>query len=48
MTTNWTTRLDPEITASYGVEEVHQCWFTPEGWPGKGPAVRLLIPECEL
>jgi hypothetical protein len=48
MTTNWTTRLDPEITARYGVAEVHECWFTPKWWPGKGPAVSLLIPECEL
>ena len=41
------TRFDPEITARYGVGELHNAWFTPKGWPGKGPAVWLLIPECE-
>lgn len=45
---NWTTRVDPTYTRPYGVEEVHNVWFTPKGWPGKGPAVTLLIPECEV
>ena len=45
---NWTTRVLPEYTCPYGVEEVHNVWFAPKGWPGKGPAVSLLVPECEL
>lgn len=46
--TDWTTRVLPEVTSRYGVEEVHTAWFLPKGWPGQGPAVSLLIPECEL
>jgi hypothetical protein len=46
--TTWTTRVLPELTTPYGVEEVHNVWFIPKGWPGKGPAVSLLIPECEM
>jgi hypothetical protein len=45
---DWTTRVNPEATRPYGVEEVHNVWFLPKGWPGKGPVVGLLIPECEL
>jgi hypothetical protein len=45
---DWTTRVLPEYTRPYGVEEVHDVWFVPNGWPGKGPAVSLLVPECEL
>lgn len=45
---SWTTRVLPELTRPYGVEEAHNAWFVPKGWPGKGPAVSLLIPECEL
>jgi hypothetical protein len=45
---DWTTRVLPELTSQYGVEELHDVWFTPKGWPGKGPAVSLLIPECEM
>ena len=45
---DWTTRILPEYTRPYGVEEVHNVWFVPNGWPGKGPAVSLLVPECEL
>jgi hypothetical protein len=45
---HWTTRVLPELTLQYGVEEIHNVWFTPKGWPGKGPAVSLLIPECEM
>jgi hypothetical protein len=44
----WTTRVLPELTSQYGVEEMHDVWFTPKGWPGKGPTVSLLIPECEM
>ena len=44
----WTTRLAPEITSQFGVEELHGVCFVPRGWPGKGPAVSLGIPECEL
>ena len=35
--TEWTTRLDPALTRQYGVEEIHDVWFVPKGWPGKGP-----------
>jgi hypothetical protein len=45
---DWTTRVLPEYTRPYGVEEVHDVWFVPNGWPGKGPAISLLVPECEL
>jgi hypothetical protein len=44
----WTTRLAPEITRQFGVEELHDVCFLPRGWPGKGPTVSLGIPECEL
>jgi hypothetical protein len=42
----WTTR--PEITGQFRVEELHGVCFVPGGWLGKGPAVSLGIPECEL
>jgi len=45
---DWTTRVLPDLTRQYGVEELHHAWFTPKGWPGKGSAVSLMIPECEL
>ena len=48
MSNDWTTRLLPELTSQYGVGELHNVWFVPKGWPGKGPAVSLLIPECEM
>jgi hypothetical protein len=44
----WTTRLDPQYTTMFGVGELHNVMFEPPGWPGKGPIVSLLIPECEL
>ena len=44
----WTTRFDPQHTAAFGVAEVHRVVFEPPGWPGKGPIVSLLVPECEL
>ena len=44
----WTTRLRPELTGPFGVEELHNVWFTPKEWPGKGPVASLLIPECEM
>lgn len=47
-TSKWTTRIAPEITRTYGVEELHTLWFTPQGWPGEGPIINLGIPECEL
>jgi hypothetical protein len=47
-TTDWTTRVLPDLTLRHGVEELHNAWFLPRGWPGKGPAVSLLIPECEM
>ena len=43
----WTTRMLPEHTQSYGVEELHAAWFLPHGWSGKGPCISLGIPECE-
>jgi hypothetical protein len=45
---NWTTRVDPAYTHLYGVEEVHSAWFLPKGWPGEGPVISILIPECEV
>jgi hypothetical protein len=45
---DWTTRVLPDLTRQHGVEELHTAWFTPKAWPGKGPAVSLLIPECEM
>jgi hypothetical protein len=44
----WTTRADPELTRQYGVEEIHNAYFLPRSWPGKGPTFSLLIPECEV
>ena len=46
--TDWTTRIDPELSRPFGVEELHSVWFTPPGWPGKVTTVGLGIPECEL
>ena len=43
-----TTRVLPDLTRPHGVEECHTAWFIPKGWPGKGTAISLLIPECEL
>jgi hypothetical protein len=45
---NWTTRILPEYTRPFGVEQIHEVWFTPNGWPGKGTTISLGIPECEL
>lgn len=45
---NWTTRLDPEITRQFGVEEAHDAYFEPAVWGEQRPVVALLIPECEL
>lgn len=44
----WTTRLPPERTRAYGVEELHCAWLLPPGFPGRGPVVSLSIPECRL
>jgi len=44
----WTTRLRPELTRPFDVEEMHNVWFIPKEWPGKGAVASLLIPECEL
>ena len=27
---------------------MHNVWFIPKEWPGKGPVASLLIPECEM
>jgi hypothetical protein len=43
--TEWTTRLEHPLSA---VGDIHFAWFVPDGWPGQGPVVALLIPECEL
>jgi hypothetical protein len=45
---SWTTRVEPELTRPFAVEELHQVCFEPNGWPGKGEVVTLLIPECEM
>ena len=44
----WTTRLPPERTRRFGVEELHVAWLLPRGFPGRGPVVCLTLPECEL
>jgi len=44
----WTTRLRPELTGPFDVEEMHSVWFLPKGWPGNGAVASLLIPECEM
>ena len=31
---NWTTRLNPELSRRYGVAELHNVFFEPEGWGG--------------
>jgi hypothetical protein len=47
--TEWATRLSPEITMTYGVNEVHAGWFAPIGWNRKRTAaVVMTIPECEI
>ena len=48
MSAPWTTRLEPELTRPFGVEELHNVCFEPINWPGKGTVVSLLVPECEL
>jgi len=48
MSNDWTTRVQPDLTLQYGVEELHSAVFTPKGWPGHGTTVSLQIPECEL
>jgi hypothetical protein len=49
MTEQWTTRLSPEATAQYGVNEIHGAWFAPRKMPPlERNAVSLLIPECEI
>lgn len=45
---NWTTRMLPELTRRNGVEELHNVYFAPKGYVGKGATVSLGIPECEL
>jgi hypothetical protein len=47
---NWTTRLDPALLRRhYGIDaEIHDAFWVPPQWPGKGPVAGLLIPECEL
>jgi hypothetical protein len=37
----WTTRIDSELTAPYGVKDVHSAWFYPADWPGRGSLGRL-------
>jgi hypothetical protein len=44
----WTTRIAPEHTRAFGVEEIHTVCFEPIGWLGKGICVGLGIPECEM
>ena len=47
-TPSWETRLPPEQTRPFGVEELHTVWFLPIGWSGQGPTISLTIPECHL
>src|SRR5262245_48180735 len=44
----WTTRVDPAYSRRFGVEEMHNAFFEPPAWTGRGPMITLLIPECEL
>jgi hypothetical protein len=47
MREQWTTLLDPEITAPYGFIG-HAAWFAPRKWPPpERNVITLLIPECE-
>jgi hypothetical protein len=49
MTEQWTTRINPEATARYGVKEIHGAWFAPRKMPPlERNTVSLLIPECEI
>ena len=41
------TRVNPKYLPS-DVTALHQVMFDPDNWPGKGPCVTLLIPECEM
>jgi hypothetical protein len=41
--TDWTTRLEHT-----GETVIHQAWFIPNGWPGAGTTVNILLPECEF
>jgi hypothetical protein len=45
---SWTTRVLPELTRRNGVEELHNVYFAPKGYTGRGAVVTLGIPECEL
>jgi hypothetical protein len=45
----WTTRLDPTVTGSYGINAVHGAWFVPRKCPPPPRnTIAFLIPECEL
>ena len=46
--TAWTTRLPPERTRSFGVEELHCAWLLPRDFPGKGSVVSLSLPELQM
>jgi hypothetical protein len=45
---SWTTLVDPALVRPFGISELHLACFEPPDWPGKGPGVMFLIPECEL
>jgi hypothetical protein len=44
---DWTT-LPPEFTRPGEAGRLHQVWFWPNGWPGTGKTICLLLPECHL
>jgi hypothetical protein len=44
----WTTRLDPFLTAKYGVAELHSVAFEPLQWNADHVVAVLGLPECEL
>jgi hypothetical protein len=44
----WATRWPAGITQRFGAEELHQVLFEPDGWPGHGVSVNLVLPECQL
>jgi hypothetical protein len=47
--TEWTTRLEPDFTRQFGVDEIHTLCFAPPNWEGKGgQTISLGIPECEM
>lgn len=44
----WTTRLPLELTAAFGVDEMHCAFLQPKGWgkDGHRPCLTITIPQC--